>query len=177
MNYLLINLVIALWFTFFTTFLLAIFVYVKNRKGKINRIFAFYSFSIAWWSFCEIWWVTTLDRTISLFWCRLAEVGVFFIPTFFIHFVCTFFNIQRRKILLRIAYTLSIFFASISFGNLLILDMVPKFFVRYWAVPGIVYPFAVAFFVICVVYVSKKGYFSPKVLTPCKNLIPSPLWL
>ncbi|NQT06785.1 MAG: hypothetical protein HQ575_04515, partial [Candidatus Omnitrophica bacterium] len=152
MNSLLLNFVIALWVTAITTACIGIFVYWQNPKNKLNKIFAFYSWSIGWWSFCQIWLIACDNRITALIWTRIEQIGVFFIPTFFIHFVITFLGMKNRRFLIRFCYGLSIFFAMLCPTRHMMADAVPKFYVKHFATPGIVYPFAVFFFFIAVVY-------------------------
>lgn len=153
MNFLLLHFIIALTCVSATTAFLAIFVIWGGRwKEKLYRIFAFYSLSITWWSLTQLWLVLSKKSTHALFWARFEEIGVFFIPTAFVHFVLTFLKIQNKKWLIRLAYLISIFFASISFSPYLIANVKPSFFVDYWTVPGPVYHFAVFFFIVLIIY-------------------------
>lgn len=146
MNFLSLNFIIALWVTAITTFCIGIFVYWKNPKARLNRIFALYSWSISWWGFCQIWLVACDSRVTALIWARIEQVGVFFIPTLFIHFVITFLGLKNKGFLLKLYYGISIFFATLCPTRYMMADAVPKFYVKHFATPGFAYPFAVFFF-------------------------------
>src|SRR3972149_2026214 len=152
MNTLLINFVVALYVTAFTTFILGLFVYFYNRKNNLNKIFALYSISIAWSSFCQIGLISSPDKSVALTWGRVEQIGVFFIPTFFIHSVNLLLQKPFRKAILISTYTLSCLFALASLTPYMIADVSPKFFVRHFAIPGPLYPFAVLFFTLSVAY-------------------------
>lgn len=152
MNFLLVNFIIALWVTAITTSGIGIFVYWKNPGEKLNRIFAYYSWSISWWSFCQIWLIACDEKITSLIWTRIEQVGVFFIPTFFVHFVVIFLKLKNRGLLLRVCYGFSIFFAMLCPTRYMMADAVPKFYVKHFAIPGAAYPFAVLFFAIIICY-------------------------
>ena len=152
MNTLLINFVVALYVTAFTTFILGLFVYFYNRKNNLNKIFALYSISIAWWSFCQIGLISSPDKSVALTWGRVEQIGVFFIPTFFVHSVNLLLQKPFRKAILISTYTLSCLFALASLTPYMIADVSPKFFVRHFAIPGPLYPFAVLFFTLSVAY-------------------------
>lgn len=155
MKFLYINFVIVLWLTTITTFCLGVFVLLRNRHNIVNKTFAFYSFSISWWSFSEIWGITCDNKSTALIWTRIEQIGVFFIPTFFIHFVVSFLGIKDKKWLLRIAYSCSIIFAVLSSTPLMIADSVPIAtvpFVKRFGTPGFAYHFAILYFVAMIVY-------------------------
>ena len=114
MNLLLLHFVIALWVTALSAFLLVIFVYFRNRKNITNITFCLYSLSITWWSFCQIWLIACDKRLTALIWTRIEQVGVFFIPTFFVHFVISFLKIKNKGWLIRLGYLLSMFSASFT---------------------------------------------------------------
>ena len=155
MQFLFINFVIALWVTAVTTFLLGVFVLVKNRQNIINKTFALYSFSITWWSFSEIWGIACDKKLTALIWTRIEQVGVFFIPTFFVHFVISLLGIKNKKWVIRAAYALSAIFAILSSTALMIADSVPRpsiAYVKHFGTPGFLYHFAVVFFIILCTY-------------------------
>lgn len=158
MNLPLFNFITALWFTAISSFILGIFVYYKNRKSIVNLTFFLYSLSIAWWSFCQIWLVACDKKITALTWTRIEQVGVFFIPTFFVHFVVSFLQLKNKKILVRTGYFLSFFFATLCPTRLMMADAIPKFYVKYFATPGFAYHFAIAFFIIYILFGLKELY-------------------
>jgi signal transduction histidine kinase len=148
-KFLYINFVVVLWLTAVTTFFLGVFVLFKNRRSIINKTFALYSFSITWWSFSEIWGIACDRKITALIWTRIEQVGVFFIPTFFIHFIISLLGIKNKKWLLRVAYFFSSVFAILSATPLMMVDSVQTVpYVKYFGTPGVVYHFAILFFVI-----------------------------
>jgi len=152
--------VIAPLLTSFTAFILAAFIYFKNRKKKINRIFALYSLIIAVWSFCQgllFYAQNPQDKAMALLWARLLHCSAFFIPTLFLHFVLIFLDeIKQRKNLLVLPYLISFSLLAICPTELFIKDMVPKFSFRYIVEPGPVYSFCLLFFAAYVTYALYK---------------------
>lgn len=158
MNFLLLNLLIALAITFVTTFFIGIFVLLKSKGNKTKIIFAFYSFSIAWWSFFQFMANNANTSQASGFWSNITMLGAWFIPALFLHFTISFLNIKNRKWVVYFGYILSLFFSimmiypSTSFDSAKITH---RFFLKYWVtadVGGIVYHFATVFFFICTTY-------------------------
>lgn len=155
MKFVYINFIIELWLTAITTFLLGVFVLARNRHNIINKTFAFYSFSISWWSFTEIWGIACDNRLTALIWTRIEQVGVFFIPASLVHFIISLLDIKNKKWLVRAVYSLSVAFAILSFTPLMIADSIPKAtipYVKRFATAGIAYHFAIAFFFFCITY-------------------------
>lgn len=156
-----INFIISLWLTAITTFFLGTFVLVKNRRHIINKTFAFYSFSICWWSFCQIWLIACDKQLTALIWTRIEQVGVFFIPTLFVHFVASLLNIKLKKGTLAAVYLISIFFGLLCPTSLMMADAVPKNnipYVKHFATPGLAYHFAILYFMMMVVFGLIKLY-------------------
>lgn len=153
MNFLSLHFVSALMSVGITNVFLAIFILCKGGwKEKLYRIFALYSFSIAWWSFSQIGLIISKKVSDALFWARIEEIGVLFIPTTFVHFIITLLDLKNKKWLLKTSYLLSIFFVLFSFSPYVIRNAKPKFFVRYWSEPGFLYHLSVLFFLSLTLY-------------------------
>jgi len=144
--------IIAMVFTGSTTFVLGIFVYLKGRRNKINITFALYSLSISWWSLTQIGNVYGPTLEDSLFWARIEQMGVVFIPTFFLHFIAALLNL-RRPYLLRFCYCFSGIIAALSPTTTLISpEAERKFGLINFGEPGLLYPLIILFFVLSVTY-------------------------
>lgn len=153
MKFLYINFVVSLWLTAVAALAMGVFVLIRNFKNIINRTFAFYSFAITWWSFCQIWLIACDKKLTALMWTRIEQVGVFFIPTFFVHFVISLLGIKNKGGFLKISYLLSAIFAALSPSPLMMADAIPKEtipYVKYFATAGFAYHFAILFFVILI---------------------------
>jgi len=88
---------------------LGIFVVLKRPQEKINQLFGLLSWSVAHWLLGYAFAYCTTDPRKALAFARFAYVGVVFIPTFFLHFMCEFLKIRSRVTLL-FAYGISIIF-------------------------------------------------------------------
>lgn len=155
MQFLYINFVVSLWLTVIAALAMGIFVFIRNPKNIINKTFAFYSFAITWWSFCQIWLIACDKKLTALIWTRIEQVGVFFIPTFFVHFVISLLNIKNKRRFLRASYSLSVMFAVLCATPLMMADAIPKekiAYVKYFATAGFAYHFAILFFVIQILH-------------------------
>jgi len=119
---------------------LGIFVYLKNRKNKINITFALMNISVAVWAFGFAMAIIAPNKDWGFFWVRVLNIGSILIPVFFLHFVFSLLNLDKRKrITLIIAYTISFFILILSFSPLYNVDVTPKLSFRYYSVPGSLY--------------------------------------
>ena len=68
--------------------LFGIFVFVKNRKSRVNQSWAIFSVAIAIWGYGFYKGGNATIPSLALFWYRIAYIGIIFIPFFsFIFFV------------------------------------------------------------------------------------------
>lgn len=155
MNYLLLNLIIALYINAIGSLLIAIFVLAKNWKNWINRSFGLFSFAIIWWSFCEAQSLTanTIEKR-DLFY-RLLHVGVWMIPMAWTHFVILFLKLKNREWIYKLGYSLAVVSIVFSFSHYLTDRFEEKFFLGLWGVAG---PLYYVFNIIFVVFVAYTFY-------------------
>jgi two-component system NtrC family sensor kinase len=143
----------ALSLTSITVLLLGLFVYFSNRRTRLAKVFLFYCFSIAWWSAFQIWHQASPDRSSSILAGQFMTAGgSFLIPSLFVHFIHSLLETRTRSRLLIACYVLSSIFAVLAFTPLMVLDAAPKFYLRHFLVPGPLYAYGVAFFVLCIGY-------------------------
>lgn len=130
-----------------TSTFLGLFVFFKNKNNRINRTFALFCFCVAVWSYPYIFWPLAKDAAATLFWFRALHFGAIYVSVALLHFIVTWLGIfrQKKKVVL-VGYLLSTFFAFFLFSPLFIKEMVPKFSLRYWANPGILYHFYLLLF-------------------------------
>ncbi len=127
------------------SFLLGIFVYLKNKKSNINRICMLLNFSISAWSWPLCLRELVNDKTIALFLVRLCYIGAVFIPPLFLHFITSLLNLKKRNLIL-FSYILSVFFLLSNFTPLFIKDVRPILSFKFYGVPGpIFYIYAISF--------------------------------
>ena len=120
-----------------------LFVYLKNRKRFLNKIFALFMFSIAVWSFGLANLAVAPNEFKGLFWDRFLYFGSLFIPSLFFHFTLTFLGLQKeRKKLLIAAYIFSFLFLVLNFTPLFRVGMIsaPALHFNYLPKTGLVYP-------------------------------------
>ena len=99
-----VHLVSALAIAAVTTFLLGIFVYIRKSGSSLGKTFFLFCMSIAWWSSFQIWHMSSTDREGALLMAQIMEMGAFFIPAFFVHFVSSFLELNLKKHILAFIY-------------------------------------------------------------------------
>ena len=127
---------------------LGLLVYFKNKKGILNRTFAFFCLSIAIWGYAYFAWQISVTKETALFWSRALMMGAIFTPITYFHFTAVFLNIhQKKKNFLILGYILSFIFFILNFTTLFIKNVEPALSFPYWPKPGITFhPFLLMFF-------------------------------
>ena len=119
----------------------------KNFRSELNRTFSFFSFSVAFWSYCYFFWQISTDYESALFWSRALMAGAIFIPSTFLHFSLTVVD-RRAKYLkvIRFWYLVSLAFLISDFTPYFISDVKQRLEFRFWPSPGFFYaPFLLMF--------------------------------
>ena len=138
--------------TAITTFVLAVFVLSIDPRSKLYRTFFLYTISISLWSFPFAFIAIVKDKNTALILGHAFNIGVTFISTGFVHFVCILLNIKNRGRLIRACYVISFFFLLLVPTKYMVLGVVPKFGLNYFINPGIAYYPFVLFWGTCIVY-------------------------
>lgn len=134
---------------------LGVLVLVKNKKSRINRLFAFLCFGFAAWSYPYTMWPLVHTKEATLFWFQMLHFGAIFIPIAYFHFVLSWIGDDfKKKSQIMIGYLFAIIFCCFVFSPLFIADMRPLFSMRWWAKPGIVYYFYLTYFFFYYIYAS-----------------------
>src|SRR3989338_7788949 len=143
--------VVTGYLTAFTTLVIGLFVYLKNKKSSVHRAFLIYSLTIVQWSFFTALQGMQTELMWGLIWGRFCHVGVLLIPTFFYYFTTKITGKENRTIL-KIGFT-------ISFVSIIPLLFTPYFIptertdagVNFLPAPGPLYIGIIIFFCIYVI--------------------------
>jgi len=138
---------------FLTCLSLAAFVYFKNRSGKINKVFALWSASVAFWSFGYFMWLFTKEYEQALFWTRFLMTGSIWIPSTFFHFALVYLGLQdRHRRLIWLCYGLSAISFASNFTPLFVRTIEPRGGFRWWPLPGVMFHFFMVYFLATITY-------------------------
>lgn len=150
--------------------LLGFFVLFKNKKDKVNRSFFYFCISVALWSLFYAGWPQAETAQETLFWFQLLHIGAIFAPITYYHFVLNWLGLFRsKKFSVYLGYFLALVFLSFIFTEYFISDIAPKFSLRYWAEPGIIYHFYLVYFFFYPFYSSVILYVNRKKVQAVKR--------
>lgn len=102
-------------------FFFGFFIFLKNKKSSINRVFFYFTFAVFIWLFFYSLAYSVESRDLSYGIFSIGYIGVFFIPTTWLHFVLLFLQ-KRFKYLIAILYLSSFIFV--------VLQTLLEFFIR-----------------------------------------------
>ena len=140
---------LAGFLTSISTFFLALFVFVRNRKSRLTKIFVLYSLSIAEWSFFTALHAMTTSETLSFLSARAMHLGVPLIPILFFHFSLDILSLyEKHKKKLFFGYILCFLFVVTNFFTPFIVPrVVPKLGYHFFMDGGVLYPVLIVYFV------------------------------
>lgn len=132
---------------------LGIFVYLKNKKGTVNRTYGLTTIFIGIWSYSYFFWQIAISESSALFWCRVLMAGAIFIPPAYLHFVLALLGLHKEKKKVVISsYIFGSFFFVLNFTSLFVKGVSPKLFFKYWPNAGITFLPFLFLYSICVIY-------------------------
>ena len=147
--------------------LLGLYILLIGRKNPVHRSFSYFAFSVAVWSWAYIGWPLAGSQKNVLLFFQLLHIGASFTPITYFNFVITWLGVKDARIiwLRTIGIALSVFFGSVTFSSHFISGMIPKFSMKYWANPGILYHFYLLYFflyvcIACIILIRKLKYSS-----------------
>ena len=88
------------------SFILGLFVYLRDKKNKINIIWGLFCICVALWSLGLGMMTNSPNKETALFWLKYVHyLGAIFIPIVFLHFCLVLIGIyQKRKTFIKIGY-------------------------------------------------------------------------
>ena len=145
--------VLAEQLTSATTAILGLFVFIKNPKRSLNRVFFLYSLSIAGWSLLESLYISVSNPILSRH-LQISEIApLSFVGTLFLHFTYVLSaeplsKLQQR--LLKLAYCLSGFFSILGIlaPHLIIKGLRTFYYLPFFADPGPLFSAWALFFLV-----------------------------
>ncbi|MDP8219612.1 MAG: ATP-binding protein [Candidatus Theseobacter exili] len=137
---------------FITSFFLGCALLFKNRKNPPSRIFAIFSFSVSFWSFFYMVSLFCDNQTSAHLYLRLCMIGVFFMPSLFIHFILTLTRTEGKIIFIITTYFLSIFFTCFTFTDYYAYGAISYGPMKYWLKAGPLFTLAILHFGVIVLY-------------------------
>ena len=128
------------------------FVYVKGRYRSVNKLWFFFTLTVGVWGWGGMWIGLASTPAQALWAWRLSfACGVVWIPILFAHFVYVFCEIPASRFLLA-SYLHGIAFVPLALTDLFFSGVRHTFSSFYYAVPGMVFPYFVAWWMATVAY-------------------------
>jgi len=147
MNFFQLNFTISYILTGIILLFLAIFVYVRNPKKFLNRIYTLYTLSISWWALFSIPMIQANTELQATFWDRICLFGTVFIPPTFLHFNYTFLGInKKRSKAIKTTYLFSFIFFLLLFTPYFLKGTELKETEVYFSKPSVIYVIFVIYF-------------------------------
>lgn len=129
-------------------------VILLHWRGKKNRLFFLYCFSVAIWSYFYAGWQMATNSTSAELLIRLSIMGAAWIPAFHFHFVSSIFDypLPKRKLIFPVIYFFAFIFSISCFTPYQIASVEQKLSFPYWPTPGPLFPFYTLYFIILIFY-------------------------
>jgi hypothetical protein len=119
-----------------------LFVWLKNKKEILNKIFGLMCLSIVVWSFSYFIWQMSTTKESALFWPRALMAGSIFIPVTYLHVILVLLNLHRtKKRFLVSSYIFALALFALNFTPLIVKNVAPELYFPYWPKPGIFFHF------------------------------------
>ena len=135
-----------------TSLFLGILIFVKTPQLKTNRLFAYFCFSVAFWSWFFYVWASTPNKIYAEYYLRTCMVGVFFMPSLFIHFICLLGKIKKHPAFFVVNYFLSTIFMLFVYTPLYAYNPGRFLVFPYWLHAGLFCHLAIIHFCAIVIY-------------------------
>ena len=143
--------VISSFFTAAASIFFGSFVFLKNWKGMMNKMWFLTTATIAIWSFSLGMEVSAPNYETAFLWNKILNIGAIFIPIFFYHFIVSFLELnEKEKKFIILGYIFAITFLVLFnlFTPLFVKGVPPNAGFNYWIEIGPIYYSFFAFFVI-----------------------------
>ncbi len=104
-------------YSFFANLIIGLFVYSRNPKSPVNKLFALFNFTVSGWSLGSYSENIIPSENAALWILRFNYLFAVWLPAVYIHFVYVFSGLRKRydKIKLRVGYALAIFLSGFVF--------------------------------------------------------------
>jgi len=90
-------------------------VFIKGTNKQLSRIWTFFCLAAAIWGFGGIMISTTTSQETAFIWWQISDLGIFFSPVFYFHFVSVFCESHNNSFL-RVIYSMTLI--SLTYGFL-----------------------------------------------------------
>jgi len=142
--------------------MLGLYGFISGKKFE-HYIWSAFSLAVALWGFGIYKIATTAVEADAIFWWKIAEIGVIFIPVFFFNFIIEYLKIRQRVILTLLYFLSGIYLYMDICTNLYVTNVVYSFNSFYYIGKSDIFTsFIVLFIVVSAysIYLLYKKYIS-----------------
>ncbi len=144
-----------------TTFLLAVIVWGKNNKRKLNRIYLFWACSISFWAFSLFLSLYATDANTALVFSKLLHLWAIILPSVYVHFVLSFLKeTEKFKKIINVSYGVALFLILCNFSPWFLNVSYQEAFDFYVTKPLMLYPIHMVVFAASVLFAILRLYVS-----------------
>jgi len=128
---------------------MGIFVFLKDKTSKTNRVFGLFCLSVFTWLFMFSLMYLSPDSKTALFWARLGDIGIIFLPIWAYYFIIVILNRDRKPF-----STIFVVFCLLAAPILVLsqtkylLSGIKHFFWGYYPIAGPLYWIPISFFIL-----------------------------
>ena len=170
----------GLLFVAMPSFIVGFFILIKGLKtlNNVTLVWSAFLFSVGLWGFGMYKIGTATDPINSMYWWRVAELGVILIPVLLTHFVISFLELKRRLLLFVFYAATAIFLYCNIFTNYFV-DKLYFAFNQFYYISGTpLYTVFILIFVFSVLYILFELYRASKRTTgPVHYQIKYLMWI
>jgi signal transduction histidine kinase len=131
---------------------LGVFVFLNNRRSKLNILWGLVSLETAVWSYGLYKVISANSESEAIWWNKILYLGAIFIPVLYFHFIAVLIGLsQKNKFKILFFYLISFSFLFLNFTSKNFIKGAPPVVgFKHWMSGGYFYYPFVAFFVLVV---------------------------
>jgi diguanylate cyclase (GGDEF)-like protein len=137
---------------FFTSSFLGTILLKKTKDLKSNRLFAYFSYAVAFWSLFYTISLLINNELLSNFFLRTCMLGVLFMPVLFFQFICSLTKTEKYQKFILFNYFFSIFLAFFIYTKLFAYESISFFTIHYWLKAKLILTISIVHFVFLIVF-------------------------
>jgi signal transduction histidine kinase len=136
-----------------TSISLGTYALKKGFESPLNRSYAFFAFSVFFWSLGYFFWQLSSSAASALFWTRVLMAGAVLIPVAYFNFSLWLTNKYSEKSRESVlSYAVGVIFLVLDFTPLMVKGVSRKMIFSFWPEPGMIYPLFLLMFFFYVLY-------------------------
>ena len=133
-------------FNFFICTFFGAFVLIKNPRNPLNRNVCYVNAGIVLYSIGYFFWQLSKNESDAMFWFKILCIGIIVIIATLLHYTFALVGkYKKKKKELIIYYIINGIFIVLNIGSFLYADIEPRFGLRFWPVPTVLFHIYLAF--------------------------------